>query len=56
MPTDAEFCSRCGAELPSHTRSVSADEVLNVYRTKFECEDCGMRGEVFRTGLAGDGE
>jgi len=54
MPTDAEYCPRCGAEIPPHRRSVNGDEVLNVYRTKFECIDCRFRGEVFRTDFGGE--
>lgn len=56
MPTDAEYCPRCGESIPSSGSKVTADEVLNVYRTKFVCTSCDFRGEVFRTDFVSDGD
>jgi hypothetical protein len=56
VPTDAEYCPRCGEEIPPANNAVTADEVLDVYRTKFVCTACEFRGEVFRTDFGSDGD
>lgn len=47
--SDAHYCPDCGAEIPETYRNgMVLDELVDRYRSPFQCPECGYRGEVIR--------